>query len=327
MKTVQRARRIIIETAKALDLDLKGRTVLTEVGTHNYLFSPIVPALCGAEKVYALAKDNAYGKAYEVIQECRQICDKLDLRNVHFLEQTIPTEILPEIDILTNSGNLRPINKSLLQYCKKDLVIPLMYEAWEFRNSDIDIDYCKDHGFKVAGTWEDHPVLQVFRYSGLLAMKMAFNAGFEIEGNHIFVWSNDNFGKVISEKFIEEGGKVTLSNDPTLFYQMLPDLDFVFLADYFMEGSYLSNGGILDASRVVELNPDIVFVHLFGNVDYKYCLEQTIEVFPKYDGKRHVMSYTLGYIGLIPILRLQVGGYRVAFELLENKTSDLTQAL
>lgn len=316
-----------METAKALQFDLQGRIVLTEVGTNNYLFSPLVPALCGAEKVYALAKDNSYGKARDIIHQCRQICAILDIGTIHFIENEIPVEILQEVDILTNSGNLRPINRDLLQHCKKNLVIPLMYEAWELRTSDVDIEYCRDHGFRVAGTWEDHPVLGVFGYSGLLAMKMAFEAGFEVEGNRIFVWSNDNFGKVISEKFTKEGGSVTLSKSKELFYEILPELDFVFLADYNETGDYFSEEGIFEISKILNANPDLHFIHLFGPIDYSYCLKNQIEIFPKKDGRKNVMSFTLGYVGLIPILKLQVGGYKVAVELLENKTSDLTQIL
>ena len=38
-----------------------------------------------------------------------------------------------------------------------ETVISLMYEAWEFRDTDVDLNYCKKNRIKIAGVWENHP--------------------------------------------------------------------------------------------------------------------------------------------------------------------------
>ena len=59
------------------------------------------------------------------------------------------------------------------------------FEAWEARKEYVDIGYCNRRGIKVAGTNESHHQLNVFTQVGHLALKMAFEAGYEIYGNKI----------------------------------------------------------------------------------------------------------------------------------------------
>ena len=57
-------------------------------------------------------------------------------------------------------------------------------------------------GIKIAGTWEDHPKINVFQSFGSLSTKLALEAGFEIHNNNILVWSDDNFGDVSQKAFL-----------------------------------------------------------------------------------------------------------------------------
>ncbi len=319
--------KIIMDTIEKLSLNLNGKTVLTEVGTGNYLYTPIIPAIAGAKRVYAVAKNTKYGNAEETINKCRIILNELNLNQVEFFIDTVPSAELGNVEIITNSGNLRPINENILKFCSSKVVIPLMFEAWEFREEDLDIKYCKQNAIKVAGTWENHPDIKVFDYCGLLAMKMVFDANFEISGNSILVWSNDHFGEIISKKFEEERASVILSNDIEVFYNNLHELDFLFICDYDESRIYFGNEGIFEIERIKKINPDIVFIHLFGNIDLDFCNNNKINISPLINGSANVMTHTLGYVGLIPILRLQVAGYKVAENLIKNNYSTLTQIL
>lgn len=324
---MRRAVRIINETINDLDVDISGKVVLTEVGSKNYLYTPIIASLSGASEVYAVAKNSRYGLAKDIIAECLTYCEKLQIKNIKFLEEDIPNTVLAQADIICNSGNLRPINEDKLKHCKQSVVIPLMYEAWEFRAQDVDLSYCKIKNIKVAGTWENHPKIKVFNYCGMLAVKMALEAGFEITGNNIIVWSDDHFGEVISQKFKDEKASVIQTVQIADFYNNLASVDFVFLADYDESGKYFGKDGIFDIKKIKELNPDISFIHLYGNIDIEFINSNNISIFPQQNGHAQVMTYTLGHVGLIPILRLQVAGLKVAQEMIANNYSPISQIL
>lgn len=52
-----------------LDLNLLGATVLTEAGTNAYLLTPLIAAMAGADKVYAPARDSAFGSVVSIKKE------------------------------------------------------------------------------------------------------------------------------------------------------------------------------------------------------------------------------------------------------------------
>jgi len=47
-----------------------------------------------------------------------------------------------------------------------------MYENWEFRSSDLDLEASRVHGIRVGGTNERHPTVGVFEYLGIMAVKL-----------------------------------------------------------------------------------------------------------------------------------------------------------
>ena len=64
-----RAIEIIEQTIKRLDLKLNSYIVLTEVGSNNYIYTPIIPLLAGAEKVYAWTRDSSYGSGEHIAKQ------------------------------------------------------------------------------------------------------------------------------------------------------------------------------------------------------------------------------------------------------------------
>ena len=88
-----------------------------------------------------LAKDNSYGKA-KVKEKLLSLAKNGVESKLTVFENKIPEDILSQIDIVTNSGNLRPLDKHFIGKLNKNCVIPLMYEAWEKRDSDIDFSEC-----------------------------------------------------------------------------------------------------------------------------------------------------------------------------------------
>jgi len=133
----------IDDAVNRLNLDLSGKVVLTEAATGAYIVTPVIAALAGAE-VYAFTKDTRYGTVADVRKQTNELVDLFSDKklNVTIIDKLTP-EIIAKADIITNSGHLRPLNNEKLQHSKKGVVIPLMYEAWEWRDADLDIEFCK----------------------------------------------------------------------------------------------------------------------------------------------------------------------------------------
>ena len=109
------------------------------------------------------------------------------------------------------------------------------------RDSDIDFSECFKKGIKIAGTWEDHPKINVFQSFGSLSTKLALEAGFEIHNNNILVWSDDNFGDV-SQAFLALGANNVLKTiNIEILKNNLKNLDFIYFCRYEEQREILSH--------------------------------------------------------------------------------------
>jgi hypothetical protein len=317
------------EAVENLHLNLTSYTILTEVGSGPYLYTPIIAALANSKKVFAWTRDSTFGNGDQIVQQCNSLLEQLGLKSkVHFEINNRPSEHIQNADLITNSGFVRPLDSQFLEHVKASAVIPLMFEAWEFRESDIDIEYCKTNNIKVAGTNEHHPSINVFGFLGPLALKLAFNSKMEILRNSILIWSDDDFGKVAYEAFKSAGAdKVDMTIDTEQLYSQASGLDFIFICDYSESRVIIGDNGIFDLTILQQENPALTFVHLYGRVDPLFARKFDFNVYPEKQGYAQVMTETLGHVGLKPFIDLQVAGFKVGAELLNNKLSELSQPL
>tara|TARA_Y100001958_G_scaffold82898_1_gene56139 strand:- start:17861 stop:18856 length:996 start_codon:yes stop_codon:yes gene_type:complete len=329
MNINHRAIKIINETIESLDLNLNSYVVLTEVGSNNYLYTPIIPLLAGAKKVYAWTNDSSYGNSNQIISNCKQLARDLGLLNrIEFSANNKIIQHIKEADIITNSGFIRPINKNLLKHVKPNIAIPLMYEKWEIRDEDLDIKACTNFNIKVAGTWENHPKIKVFDYVKDLTLKMVLDAGYEISGNKFIVWSNDNFGKKAEEVLRKNNAKeIILTTDYDDLLSCFKDVDAVLLFDYKEKRDYFGLNGIFNLNDLIQINKNFGIIHLYGKVDISFLKEKNINVYPNINGKAQSMTFTLAHVGLLPVLRLLTAGFKVAQESLQNNLSNLSQPI
>ena len=65
----------------------------------------------------------------------------------------------------------------MVSLMKPTAVVPLMYESWELRHTDVDVAACRRRGLRVAGTNERHPEVAIFEYLGLVVLKAMLDAG------------------------------------------------------------------------------------------------------------------------------------------------------
>ena len=114
---------------------------------------------------------------------------------------------------MTNSGQVRPIDAATVAAMRPSSVVPLMYESWEHRASDVDLDACRRRGIAVAGTNETHPVVDVFSFLGPMAVKQLHDAGVAVYGSRIAVLCDNSFSPFIAD-YLRGGGAAVVAGPP-----------------------------------------------------------------------------------------------------------------
>jgi hypothetical protein len=189
----------LFKRVEALGLNLQGKTVLTEAASGAYVVTPLLAAIAGA-KVYAFTRTTRYGTVDEIFTNTRKLISQCTCRelDITLIDELTP-DIIAEADVITNSGHLRPLNEEKLKYAKDSVVIPLMYEAWEWRDADMDLNYIRKRGFNIGATNERHPEVDVFNYLGDMALKQFFDAGITPYKNKFILICNNDFGPHIAK--------------------------------------------------------------------------------------------------------------------------------
>ena len=304
--------RIINQEIKNLNLDLSGLNIITELGSNGYMLGPLIATLAGAKKVTTLTKDSFFGKSDEIINGFKAFFPDEEYQNKIDTKIELTDKDFKSADIITNTGFLRPIDTSIIEILRPNVVIPLMYDKWELREDDIDILACTSQNIKISGTNEDLDLYPIFDFCGLLATKLALESDFEIRENKIIVWSDDNFGKTIKKQFETLGAaSVCLTNNFQDVLDNVSDLDFILIADYNETRAY-GTDYFFDFNKLIKINHDIIFIHLFGNLNYDKLKEKEVKIYPPKNGYSKKMSYALDYLGIIPLIKLLAASFKVA---------------
>lgn len=319
---IARINRIIEEVILKLNLDLSGYSVLTEVGSGYFLLTSLIALKGGASKVFAWTKDSHFGKGQDLINELFALGVKMNVDNnklIYAINER-PVEHIKEADLITNLGHIRPLNNEFISHMKGTSVVPYMCESWEYRNGDLDLEFCKKKGIQVAGTWENHPDLKIFDAVGPLAVKLLFEAGFEVYGNNIVIVSQDKFGFTI-KKYLENIGvkKVQVIDHIKSFKEDFGHVDVVLLADY------TSKNELIPMGLVVEKFPKGLpkIVHICGELE----ASGQLDIYPLKNGSSFKMTETLAYLGPKYVIELHAAGLKVGEFLLKKKPSDLIQII
>lgn len=319
--------KLIKKLIQDLNIDLSGMTVLTEVGSNNFLVTPIIPALAGAKKVIAWCNDTKHGSSSDIISKCKKHINDYKIPEVVFFrENERNIKDIKEADLITNSGMIRPLNHELINQMNSNSVISLMYESWELRESDVDIKSCLEKGIKLGGVNESHPLISVFDYVGILGIKFLLNAGIEIINSKGIIWSDDDFGIKITKAINNLGGETINTVSTKLLYDNIKVCDYIFLCDYDETKPFFNKKkSILNIEKITKLNPEIKIIHLYGDLDYEFLIKNNVMVYPNKHGLSSIMSETLSFVGPSPVIRLLCGGFKVGEELFKSKNSSLTQ--
>ena len=326
----------LFRQVKALDLNLKGKTVLTEAASGAYIVTPVLAALAGA-KVFAFSKTTRYGNLDEVFTATKKLANSFNEfpLQIQLIDKITP-EIVAQADIITNSGHLRPLNETLLSYAKDELVIPLMYEAWEWRNADMDIAYIKKRGFAIGATNERHSEVDVFNYLGDMALKLIFDAGICPYRNRFILICNNDFGPFIANTLSAvceglgiidvEQHRHQYNTEKIDWLGGFPDISIpekyksaeaVIFTAYPFDQTWIGEKTLINADQILSQLSDPLILRYAGDIDENNLEKRGLRFFPRNVQSGH-MGILPSAIGYDPIIRLQSGGLKAGEALMSG---------
>lgn len=286
-------------------LDLSGAIVLTEAATGSYAVTPILAAMAGA-RVYARTRSTRYGSFEQVSAITSELAELAGVADRVRLSADIPEEAVREADIVTNSGHIRPLDGSLIARMKSTVVIPLMYEAWEFRSGDVDLEACLRKGIPVGGTNERHPAVDVFSFLGIMAVRLLLDAGIEAYGSHVLLLCDNDFGP-----FIEAGLRGAGANLWTAVrLQDAPRLPYDAVVVALKSGSRLVLSAD-DAASIAGWDARPVVLQYWGDIEREAFEKLSIPLWPREAPPWGHMGVLPSAVGPDPIVRLQSGSLKV----------------
>jgi len=294
------------EAVNRCKLNLSGAVVLTEAASGAYIVTPVLAALAGAD-VVAITRTTKYGAADEITEQTMRLAA---LARVASRIQVITekcADVVGRADIVTNSGHVRPINSAMIGLLKESAVISLMYEAWEFRAGDVDLEACRTRRIAVAGTNEQHPAVDVFSYLGTLAVKLLLDAGIAVYGSEILVLCDNPFAPFLEKGLRGAGARVEVAASlPAAAQKRAKDAILVALRP--RHGYAL---GVGEAAFVRECFPGAIVAQFWGDVHRAALEAASVSCWPLDPPPAGHMGILPSAAGPEPIVRLQTGGLKV----------------
>jgi len=306
--------RDIQDSFHKFQINLQGKTVLTEAATGNYVCTPIIAAMAGA-KVYAIAKESKYGTIDQIENEVSTIAKCLKVEKKISIIKSLNEVNLSGIDIVTNTGFVRPIDKSFIDRLKSDCVIPLMWEPWEFRPGEFDLDYATRKGIKVYGTNEADSRLQTMNYIGLTVLYFLLKEKRSPLSTKVLVIGCEKFNHAIEVVLKKQGYPV--NSFLTNFYNKaeIKEYDTIVVAEHTTSKMIIgdTSESLINNS---DLSIDHLIIHIAGSVDF----DSTICChYPEKPASFGYMSYTADFIDPVAVIDLHTAGLNVAEGMLKSK--------
>jgi hypothetical protein len=296
------------DAIKTNGLDLTDMTVLTEAASGAYGVTAVIAALANARQVHALARASAYGSVAEVSEWTMELAKAAGVADRISILETLTPDLLKAVDLVTNAGHLRPINREIIDHLPSRAVIALMFEAWEFRATDIDVEACRRRHIPIVGVNEQHPSIDVFSYLGPLCVRLLHDAGFAVYRNRIALLCDNGFAKPMVRGLVGCGANV--SHFSTV--EALPsDLwDAIVVA---LKPGAEPRVGEREAGHIASAAAGGATVAQFwGDVDREALARHDLRAWPPSAPRAGHMAILLSALGPDAIVRLQAGGLRAA---------------
>lgn len=324
---VARYYRLLREAVSRHNLSLSGLTVFTELASGPYMVTPFLAHLAGAKRVIAVTRDSPWGDAGAVVAEGRRLADVWGMPNAFESVGKKLADDLATADVVTNLGFVRPVDSSTVAAMKPTAVVPLMWETWEFRPEEVDLEACREKGILVLGT-DEHRICFI-DYAAYVDLRLLFEAGIEVFQTRLLVFASGPVAAAINRLFRAMGLDFRYCSrdetpDPRFAdLHICPDNRDALLAaiahsdailcdekshDYLLIG----RGGVLEADAVARANPGVSLVFRSGSLDFDASDSAGLYRYPERQvpfGYSTVGSY---YLGPRPVIELHAAGLKVA---------------
>ena len=308
-----------------LNLDLSDKVIITELATNAYFDAALIPLFAGAKKVIYVANNLSQEDLANTKKKLKEITELNSITSEVLIREQVPLpEDLMEVNILCNTGALRPLNFNLLRHVDPyNAVIQLMYDSWEVRDGDIDFDFCSSRGIPIVGTNESAISFDIFYNVAPLMLKMCLEVS-RVYSENVFIFSDDDFGEKTREALGQLHPKsLVQSTDTQLLKDEINNIDLLVLCNYKEERPLLGQHGVLN---FIADNPNIKVVHLFGIVDANYVKSAlNLKVYPNFAGNNKTMYTTFSHIGREPVIDLFVASYKAGSSYLNKEKSEFIQ--
>jgi hypothetical protein len=290
-----------------LQLNLKGLHIFTEAATGAYVVTPVLAALAGAERVYAISRTTRFGTFEEVTAETKALARLVGVEDRIEIVNQKSKDIVSRCDIVTNSGHVRPLDKEFISWMKPSAVITFMYEAWELRPEDVDVPACRERGIALAATHERHEGIDVFSFLPMMAAKQLVEAGVSVYKSNLLLLCDNEFAPYMAQGLKNMGAAV----DVIANFNTIPtgaDYDAIIVSATPKSIPVMTRK---DAEMLARRWPGIVVTQFFGDVDRNGIEAAGLACWP-------ATEPPLGHMGILPseigpesIIRLQSGGLKV----------------
>ncbi|MDA9101416.1 hypothetical protein N9K06_01925, partial [Omnitrophica bacterium] len=211
--------------------------------------------------------------------------------------------------------------------------------SWELRAGDIDLDYCRQWGIRVAGTNERHSAVGIFDYLGDMAKHLIEQSGVD-PAQPVVLLSNNDFGSYI-ERGLKKHGMAVVYNTfekksviPRSIWRGIQDRIprqkhrgmtddsvssvTVILCMHPFDQCWVSEDGPIRSQDLLERYGKPYVLRFVGDVDTTSLDILNIPYWPKYVPPGH-MGVLPSDIGYAPVLKLQAAGLKVGELLLKGQ--------
>ncbi len=293
-------------------LDLSGYVVFTEAASGAYIVTPVLAAMAGSTRVYALTRATRHGSVEQIAATTTRLAELAGVASRIEVISEKSQLALSEADIVTNSGHVRPLDSGTISHLKSGAVIPLMYERWEFRDGDVDLAACRARGIRVTGTNERHSGVDVFSFLGPMAVKLLMDAGCSVYTSRILLLCDNDFASYIATGLTAVGADVvraTAATDATIHGEF----------DAVLVSRTPNSTGALPSAEIQAIAqrwPGAIVAVYWGDVDRSALQVARLSFWPREAPVKGHMGILPSDIGPEAIVRLQSGSLKAAEALL-----------
>ena len=299
------------EARGAFALDLEGLVVLTEAATGPYALTAAIAARAGARRVLCVARSSRHGSAADAVCATRFAAQALGVEDR--LQPVCRDDArLAEADVVTNLGAMRPLDAALLARLRPGAAIALMWETWEHRPDELDLDACRRLGLPVLGTNERHPALRTLAYTGHLALKLLYELGLEGLGTRVALVGRGPLADEAAALLLACGALVTTLVPSELggarAEHVLAGADVLVLAENIERAPLVGPGGRMGAMELAATSPAIAVAHLAGGADRDALVAAGLCCAPATFAAPPHLSVSTDFLGPRPLIALHTPG-------------------